>query len=146
MQNINCYSSKSKNLALTFGKASVQPHTPAEVVVRCGSRNLSTLCVTCIIGGVHRAPWFCYSVTARTQLEDYQQRCWLVLVLQYNVLLLFYRFTNWWKISANLNSAGSGKDCISPLIRQLIVFLYVLNGKAGDSTTVSLLNDERVLV
>lgn len=38
MQNINCYYSKSKNLALTFGKASVQPHTLAEVVVRCGSR------------------------------------------------------------------------------------------------------------
>lgn len=30
----------------------------------------------------------CYSVTAQTQLEEYQQRCWLVLVLQYNLLLL----------------------------------------------------------
>lgn len=60
------------------------------------------------------------------QLEENQQR---LVGFGIAISFLLSLHLNDEKVSANLNSAGSGKDCISPLTRQLIVFLNVLNGE-----------------
>ena len=118
-----------KEMAPTFNKASVQPHI--HFCHHCyGNQNPFFLHATCIICFACLVKWFA------TMWQ--QHRCnlrkisrgvgwfWYCNIIC-SFLLSLHLIDE--KVSANFNSAGSGKDCISPLTRQLIVFLYVLNGE-----------------